>query len=398
MVEPLLAPRDGVPKPIETNPELDVAVARLAAGTGPVAIDAERASGYRYSQRAYLVQLRREGSGTFLIDPLPLTAAGRDLSDVDAVLETAEWVLHAASQDLPCLAELGLRPRRLFDTELAGRLAGFDRVGLGTMVAQLLGYQLEKGHSAVDWSTRPLHHEWLVYAALDVEVLVELRDALEEHLRTSGKLEWALAEFAAVAAAPPPVARAEPWRRTSGIHTVRTPTALARVRALWEARDALARQRDIAPGRVLPDAAIIAAASHNPPDERALLALSAFNGRATRRTSAVWLEALTRARTLEPDALPGAPQHDGPPPAHRWADRNPTAAELLAEARRRVVALAAEHQLPPENLLAPEAIRRLIWAPPEPATTDTVTARLAELGARDWQIALTAAVLADVLG
>ena len=71
-----------------------------------------------------------------------------------------EVVLHAASQDLPCLAELGYRPRHLFDTELAGRLLGFPRVGLGVLVETVLGWTLEKGHAAADWSTRPLPTEW----------------------------------------------------------------------------------------------------------------------------------------------------------------------------------------------------------------------------------------------
>jgi ribonuclease D len=70
---PLTAPRDGTPRPVETADELAEVVARMAAGTGPVAVDAERASGYRYTQKAYLVQLRRAGAGTVLIDPCPWT-------------------------------------------------------------------------------------------------------------------------------------------------------------------------------------------------------------------------------------------------------------------------------------------------------------------------------------
>src|SRR5690606_37661080 len=190
---PLLEPREGVP--------------------AVVAVDAERASGYRYGQRAYLIQMRRAGAGTALIDPI----ACPDLSGLDAALADTEMVLHAANQDLPCLAEVGLVPRRLFDTELAGRLLGYPRVGLGSMVENVLGYVLEKGHSAADWSTRPLPEDWLRYAALDVELLIELRDALEEELEAAGKLEWAREEFDAILATPPKPPRPDPWRRTSGI-------------------------------------------------------------------------------------------------------------------------------------------------------------------------------------
>jgi ribonuclease D len=392
---PLTAPRDGTPAPIETPAELADVVARFASGTGPVAVDAERASGYRYSQRAYLVQLRRAGAGTALIDPLPLA----DLGSLNDALADTEWVLHAASQDLPCLAELLLRPRRLFDTELAARLAGFERVGLAALTEKLLGYTLEKHHSAADWSTRPLPTAWLTYAALDVELLVELRDALAAELAEQGKVGWAAEEFAALArwGAQPPRPRPDPWRRTSGIHRVRGARAQARVRAIWYARDQIAARRDSAPGRVLPDAAIIAAAEADPKDERALFALPGFGGRATRRLSRTWLQALTEARTLPDDQLPTTPPLDGPPPPHRWAERDPVAAARLARCREVVTRLAGEHRLPPENLISPDSVRRLAWSPPEEITASAVTAALRETGARDWQVELLADELATAL-
>src|SRR5215469_3595610 len=254
-VEPLLEPREGLPPLVTSAADLDVATAALAAGSGPVAVDAERASGFRYGHRAFLVQFRRLGAGTVLIDP----TACPDLSGIDAALTGTEAVLHAASQDLPCLAELGYRPRELFDTEVAGRLLGCPRVGLATMVESMLGLGLEKTHSAADWSTRPLPVEWLRYAALDVEVLVELRDVLAHRLTEQGKIEWARQEFASVLAAggQPPVPRADPWRRTSGIHRVHTRRGLAVVRELWLERDKIAHRRDLSPTKVLADAAIV---------------------------------------------------------------------------------------------------------------------------------------------
>jgi ribonuclease D len=391
---PLVEPREGVPEPVTTGAALAAAVARLAAGTGPVAVDAERASGYRYGQRAYLVQLRRAGAGTVLVDPVPLP----DLSSLGDAIADVEWVLHAASQDLPCLAEVGMRPRALFDTELAGRLLGYEKVGLGAMVESQLGLALEKGHSAADWSTRPLPRSWLAYAALDVEVLVELRDLLEAQLRAAGKLEWAREEFAAVAAAPPPAPRAEPWRRTSGIHRVRGRRALATVRALWEARDALARQRDIAPGRVLPDSAIVAAATANPTTAEDLAALPVFAGRQQLRQLRRWFGAVAEARALPEDALPlSAVPSDAPPPPNRWADRDPDAAARLVAARAVLAGLSGRYSIPVENLLSPDLVRRLAWAPPVERTPEVVGAVLAAGGARRWQIELAAPLLADAV-
>ncbi len=395
--EPVLLtePPEGVPAVVDTPEALRGAAAELAAGNGPVAVDTERASGYRYSQRAYLVQVRRTGTGTMLVDPIAL--AGQ-LDPLVAAVADTEWVLHAASQDLPCLAELDLVPQRLFDTELAGRLAGFERVSLGALVERMLGYRLEKGHSAADWSRRPLPQSWLVYAALDVELLVDLRDAMRDELIEQGKLAWAEEEFETVRLAPPPRARAEPWRRTSGIHRVRKPRQLAAVRALWQARDELARERDIAPGRVLPDSSIVQAAQADPKTDAELTALPVFGGKQQRRRASLWTQALKAARVLPSDELPEAgTTHEGPPPANRWGDRDPAAAARLSAARTALTEIAEQNSLPTENLLLPDLLRRLCWEPPEGIDVPGVERALRERGAREWQIRLTAPALSKAL-
>jgi ribonuclease D len=394
---PLLRePADGVPELITSPAQLDDLVERIGRGAGPLALDAERASGYRYSQRAYLVQLRRAGVGTALIDPIAVP----DLARLGRAIGAAEWILHAANQDLPCLAELGLRPAALFDSELAGRLLGEERVALGTMVEHYLGVRLEKGHSAADWSTRPLPHDWLVYAALDVELLVELREVLGAALERTGKDEWARQEFEAVRLAPAPPPRAEPWRRTSGIHNVRSRRQLATIRALWYARDAYAAQRDVAPGRVLPDAAIVAAARAEPKQPADLAALSVFGGPRQRRQLGRWFEALASARALTDVELPlltGSDAGDGVPPTSRWRERDPEAAERLARCRVAVTEIAEAHTVLAQNLLASDVVRRVAWAPPQPADPDALRSRLTELGARPWQVELTADRLAAAL-
>ncbi|MEO5832657.1 MAG: HRDC domain-containing protein [Nakamurella sp.] len=391
---PLLVPRDGVLTPL-TDP---LALQRLAAtmndsgDSSPVALDAERASGFRYSARAYLVQLRRSDVGSVLIDPIPLG----DLVPLQRALARSEWVLHAASQDLPCLAELGLRPRTLFDTELAGRIAGLPKVGLGPLVEQMLGLGLEKGHGAADWSVRPLPAAWLNYAALDVEVLLELREAMIAELDRQGKLEWAREEFAALVAAPPPAPRIDPWRRTSGIHKVRDRRQLAVIRALWQARDAYATQRDIAPHRVLLDAAIIAAAGAAPTSVAALVELPLFSGRGQRRQADRWMAAIATAQRLPESALPPTKTVlDGPPPPARWKEKNPEAAARLAAARQALTELGAAVRVPIENLASPELVRRVCWT--GAGSQAEIEAILTDGGARQWQIALVGGPLAGAL-
>ncbi len=393
---PLLELRDGLPPIVDTPEALAEVVARFAAGTGPVAIDAERASGYRYSARAYLVQLRRVGSGTALVDPI----AFDDLRALDDALGDAEWILHAASQDLSCLAEVGLRPASLFDTELAGRLLGYPRVGLATLVETVVGRSLRKEHSAVDWSTRPLPEPWLEYAALDVEALIELREALGRELEETGKADWARQEFERLMAAPPPGPRQDPWRRTSGMHKARGRRALAAVRELWHTRDDIAERRDVTPGRIIPDSAIVEAANALPRDKATLHGLRGFRGRGAERYSSSWVQALRTARELPDDELPPvAARYDGPPPPRAWADRDPIAAARLTKARAALKELAAAHDLPVENILTPDYVRRLLWEPPvgDDSLEDAVTARLTELGARAWQVELALPTLVDAI-
>ncbi len=391
-VVPLVEPADGIPPVVATTEALAEVVAAFGDATGPVAVDAERASGYRYGQRTYLVQLRREGAGTVLIDPIALP----DLSALSEALVGVEWVFHAASQDLPGLAEQGLKPGRIFDTELGARLLGLERVGLAAVVAELLGLGLAKEHSSVDWSTRPLPQEWLRYAALDVELLIELRAVIAERLALAGKAEWAAQEFEAVRLAPPPPPRVDPWRRVSGLHNVRDARRVAVVRELWHTRDENARKRDIAPGRVLPDHAIVAAAQALPRSVPALTDLPAFAGKGTRRRAVLWQQAIDRALALPEAQLPSirGPRSDAPPPPRAWADRDPVAAARLAAARATISELSDAHHVPAENLLQPDLLRRLCWTPPQTWDAESITAALLAGGARPWQAELVGPALA----
>jgi ribonuclease D len=388
--EPAVQAPHAVVHVIENRDEYLAAVAELAAGTGPVAIDAERASGYRYSQRAYLIQVFRRGAGTFLFDPPAIGS----MAELGETLADEEWLLHAASQDLTCLREVGIDPKRLFDTELAARLAGLPRVGLGTVVEELLGIHLAKEHSAADWSTRPLPQAWLVYAALDVELLVDVREKLGEILEAAGKTELAQQEFDAVLARDFVIVRAEPWRRLSGLHSIKGLRNLAVARELWNARDAYAREIDTAPGRLVPDLSLTAAARVLPATKRDLAALKEFNGRASRTQLDRWWAAIEAGlATTELPVL--RPPGESVPPPRVWSDKNPEADKRLKTARAAVTAKSESLNIPVENLLTPETLRRVAWTPPVPMSGDAVASALRELGARTWQVDATAQLIAD---
>jgi ribonuclease D len=367
------------------------AVEAIARGHGPISVDAERASGYRYSQRAYLIQVFRRGSGVFLFDP-PAIGMMTELNDA---IRDEEWVFHAASQDLACLREVGLDPTRIFDTELGARLAGMPRVGLGAVVEELLGIHLAKEHSAADWSTRPLPQSWLVYAALDVELLVDLRDAMYALLAEQEKIEIAEEEFEATLhrEAKPP--RQDPWRRTSGLSSLRGQRALGLVRELWEARDEYAREVDTSPGRLLPDSSIIAAVKNSPASKRDLGAMKDFVGRASRTELARWWAALERGRASTDLPSLRGPSSDTLPPPRSWVDRAPEADARYKAARPRLLHMSEAMSIPVENLLTPDHLRRVAWDVPDVIDAVHVGEALRQAGAREWQIEATSDTIAQ---
>lgn len=379
-----------------TNPDqLRAAVSALADSEGPIAVDAERASGFKYSQRAYLLQLRAANQDIFLIDPVADSemVSSKAFEELAALMKQREWILHAATQDLPCLNEIGLYPGSIFDTELAGRLASQPRVGLGTLTESLLKMRLAKEHSAADWSTRPLPESWLNYAALDVDVLHELKSEVEALLIQQGKLEWAKQEFDALLSFRPRPQKLDRWRGITGLHKVQDRSALEIARRLWLAREALAQKMDVAPGRLIPDSSILVAATEKPKTRPELAAMKSFSGRASRSYLNSWWEAIESAHkatvlpTLKPEKTDALPNH------RNWITKFPEADRRLKHAKAALVELSDQKLIPLENLLTPELLRQVSFAPPQNLTVQTVSENLKQLGARQWQIELTAELI-----
>lgn len=389
----ITSPTEGLPEVVVTDAALSNTIEAIRAGSGPVALDAERASGFRYSQRAYLIQLRREGSGTHLIDP----TAFDELRELNEALVDVDWLLHAASQDLVCLAMAGLVPQReLFDTELAGRLLGLPRVALGTLTESILGISLAKEHSAADWSTRPLPESWLTYAALDVEFLLPLWVAMEQMLIDAGKRDIAAQEFAHVRDHTAHVERQDPWRRTSGLHKVHKPRDLAIVREVWVERDHVASHMDVATGRLLPDAAIVAIALTGATTKDDINALPEVKNRSARRYTHLWSDAIERAHALPVEQLPEARMKaTGPPQPKSWAQRNPAAFARLEAIKTSLSVVAEEQNIPVEHLMTPDVVRRVLWDHPQ--TPEALSELLDVHHVRQWQRDLVVPYLIEQL-
>ncbi|MFM9099043.1 MAG: HRDC domain-containing protein [Actinomycetota bacterium] len=404
-MQTLSAPAGGTPSVIETQVALRDAIEQLAAGDGPVAIDAERASGFRYSARAYLIQLFRRGGGLHLIDPIALVGAA-EVEELDELLSGIESVIHASSQDLECLREFGINPKILFDTELGARIAGCERVGLASLCENLLEIQIAKEHSAVDWSHRPLKPEWLDYAALDVAVLLDIRDKVETLLLENGKLDWAKEEFAASLENAAPKVRKDPWRRTSGMHQIKSRFELAIIRELWSARDSIASEIDLAPGRLLSDAVIVDLAKHKPSNYEDFLALQIMKEKirndVQRSYLKRWWTVLSGAYEMDQSHWPEMrARGDSIPPPRVWRDKFPIAYIHLAHARLLLTEKSLALNIPLENLISPELVRKVLFNEGKEKIVTYgedsirgVNDALAKLGARKWQIEIASDAIA----
>jgi ribonuclease D len=163
---------------------------------------------------------------------------------------------------------------------------------------------------------------------------------------------------------------------------------MAVVRALWKAREALAEKLDVSPGRLIPDLSIVAAAKVQPKTKPELMALRAFNGRASRTYLDTWFAAIEAGivdRDLPVMRLPtqGIPNH------RIWPSKYPAADARLQKFRSVVAEVSEELSIPLENLLTPDTLRQLAWAE-EVASVEGISEFLLSLKARNWQVKLLA--------
>jgi ribonuclease D len=407
---PVLAgPRGGIPPLADTRAAVERAAASLADGTGPIAVDTERASGFRFDDRAWLVQLRRRGSGTHLIDPATVPQAGPLLAPV---MGAAPWILHAAHTDLPALTSLGWSTPRLHDTQIAGRLLGLGQVGLAGMLDRFLGVTVAKNKGREDWSARPLSTDMLTYAALDVELLPELLEDAHARLGALGRAGWYREECDHILESWSHPVPEPDWTGLRGLGAVRDPRGLEVARQLTLVRTAAARHRDVPPEKVLRSSAIVDAA-RSPGRAAAIVAggLRGRSGAGSGRLRRALSDAVAEALSTSPDNLPPRPRtHQGHPDHRNWPRDHPRAARLLDGYRRAVDDLAAGLGLQPPELIVARSLRSVAWdssvsLPGGPEGSADPVGDLEELigdlldrqGARRWQEDLLSGVLLPVL-
>jgi ribonuclease D len=380
---------------IQDETSLQALVRALRESSNPVALDAERASGFRYGQRAYLLQIAIESKAIYLVDPVA-EFEKTTWTDFLTALSDLPWIVHAASQDLPCLTELGLKPSKILDTELAARLLGLPRVALGTLCEHYLKIRLAKEHSAVDWSERPLPAGWLNYAALDVDVLFELWTEVAKDLEVQNKSGIAEAEFAFLLDPVIKEPKVDRWRSMSGLHEVKDQRALTVAMYLWTAREELAIEKDVAPGRLVPDSSLVAVVKTLPKSRSELSSLKTFAGRASRTFIDTWWKAVEEGSKTK-KLVELRPKPSGIPNHRNWPQKFPDAHARLLASKELMATLSEEQSIPMENILSPDVLRQLCFEPPQPLDSESISLALRSRKVRDWQIELVVPGLVETL-
>ena len=390
---------------IDTLDSYQQMIERIASLEGPCAIDVERAHGYRYSTRAYLVQIKR-GDEIFLIDPIRLGSRHReaDLSALYEAIGHQTWIFHAGQYDLANLRALQMPIRTIFDSEISGRLLGFDKVNLASMVERCCGYHLEKRYSAVNWSVRPLKKSWLDYASLDVDFLIDMRSELLTQLEQSHRLEWAYQEFEWIVekTSRPPRIDEESWRKLSGLHQLKSRRALAFAKGLWESRDRLALRLNKNPSRILSDHAIVdlaIGAADNPSSFSDLLEqIPAFSAPLARRYRQRWLSDLRRLDTLPSYRWPQRhrPRVPIPKSVRSWKQVNPQAALHWEKICPAIDELACDLGIERSLLISPAAFKDFVWNFDRLNDRTSQEEHLQRLDVRPWQRDLLIETIASI--
>lgn len=268
-----------------------------------LAVDTESNSLFAYYERVCLVQLSTRAQD-FIIDPLVLD----DLSPLGELLAdpAIEIVFHAAEYDIISLKrDYGFEFSALFDTMLAARICGWKQIGLGTILAEQFGVRADKKLQRANWARRPLPAEQLIYAQMDTHYLPALRDRLYEELRAADRLEEAREIFADLTRLSAAEFSFDPegyWRIQSVRDLPRQQVAI--VRALYLARDAIARRRDWPPFKVFGDDVLLQLASQAPRRLEDLYSVHGLNARLVQMEGETILAAISEGRQARPPAPP----------------------------------------------------------------------------------------------
>lgn len=281
------------------------ALQRLAdtlRGEKIIAVDTESNSLYAYQEQVCLIQFTARGID-YLVDPLALD----DLSPLAPVFSdpAIEKVFHAAEYDLICLKrDFGYTFNNLFDTMVAARILGRELYGLGAILEEEFGVQVDKRYQRANWGQRPLPPELLAYARLDTHFLIPLRNRFMNQLQEEGKWPLAQEDFRRLTELNGYNGRennnhtAACWR-VSGSYDL-TPQQAAVLLELCKYRDEAAQQLNRPLFKVINDRTLLIIASEMPRQLRDLEHIPGMTRRQIERHGMALLAAVQRGLNAEP--------------------------------------------------------------------------------------------------
>ena len=334
-----------------------------------VGVDTEADSRHHYPEKVCLLQLS-DGERTYLVDPL----AGLDYRALGRLFlnSAVQKVLHGGDFDLRGLnRDFGFTFANCYDTSIAARFAGIERVGLASLLEELLDVRIPKDQRLrrADWSRRPLDEDALVYAASDVVHLPALRDTLDGRLRALGRESWVEEEcerLAEIRYVPPDPETA--WLSVKGAHVL-DGRGLAVLKPLYEYREGEALRLDRPPGYVLPAQALVYLAAH---PGAALEDVPGISPTLARRYGR-GVRAAVRAGAASP------PLQRPRPPQPLFPRMSKAETARLSQLKRWRAGIGAELGVDPSILWPMRSLERLARAP------ESLDAECASAEVRAWQ-------------
>lgn len=356
-----------------------------------LALDTESNNQYAYCPQVCLIQLGTPQGNVVILDPL---AVG-DLSRLGEILENPAIlkVIHAAVNDLEWLhRDYAFCCEALFDTQVAARLLGVAKTNLGALLHSILGVEIPKSKrlQTSNWGARPLSAAALEYAANDVRYLPRLALALQQQLRQSGRMDWALEECrkAQQVRYQPPDAPSERFLRVKGAQHL-NPRELAVLRELFLLREEEAAARNRPPFKVIGNDALLRLARLRPAGGAAGLPAAVSEAFPLPVDAPAWFAAQIAEAIASgwqaPEIHPAAGGESGPP------SRTPDCAYRLSRLKQELERRGAELGLEP-SLLWPTASLERMAANPSTCIEELTAA--AEV--RQWQRREFAQGLAEI--
>lgn len=246
-----------------------------------IAVDTESDSLYSYFEKVCLLQISTRAEN-FIIDPLLV-----DITPIGEIFASPnhEKIFHAAEFDILSLnRDYGFEFENLFDTMIAAKILGWEKIGLGNILKRRFSIKTNKQFQQYNWGKRPIDVQALTYAYGDTAYLHQLRALQIELLTQNNRLKEARAAFNREKTLRGTAKKFSPsqfWKIKNA--KLLGPDAQALLQALFVFRDNYARHVDMPAFKIMSDATLVSLAENPPRDLSALKKTKGINRKLLKR-------------------------------------------------------------------------------------------------------------------